>query len=61
MFLKNSTKAKYEVLTPTLLKKISKKDENLVEKVIEQETDSDEIAEIISKKLLDLIEKKINV
>lgn len=59
MFLKNSPKSKYDTLTPALLKKMSKKEESLDERVIGQETDGEEIAEIISKKLLNLIEKRL--
>ncbi|AEM70521.1 hypothetical protein Murru_1480 [Allomuricauda ruestringensis DSM 13258] len=61
MFLKNSPKSKYDTLTPALLKKMSKKEESLDERVIGQETDGEEIAEIISKKLLNLIEKKVTL
>ncbi len=61
MFLKDTPKSKYDTLTPTLLKKISKKEESLDERVIEQETNAEEIADIISKKLLSLIEKKVTL
>lgn len=61
MFNTNKPKKNYDTLTQTLLKKMSEKDREFKEKVIQQEMDSDEIAEIISKRLLKLIEEKISI
>ena len=60
MFNTNKPKKNYDTLTQTLLKRMSEKDKEK-EKVIQQEMDSDEIAEIISKRLLKLIEEKISI
>jgi ribosomal protein S25 len=59
MFLKNNHKVKYDVLTSAFLKELSKSKKDLSKKEIKPETESDEIARIISDKLLEKIQKKI--
>jgi Asp-tRNA(Asn)/Glu-tRNA(Gln) amidotransferase B subunit len=59
MFLKSSPKMKYDVMTSAFFKELSKKKKDLSKKEIKPETESDVIAEIISGKLLEKIQKKI--
>lgn len=59
MFLKDHPKAKYDALKSSFLKELSKKNEDLSKKEIRPETESEEIADIISEKLLRSIQKKI--
>lgn len=59
MFLKGNPKFRYDVLTSAFLKDRSKSKEGLSKREIRPETESDEIAEIISEKLLESIQKKV--
>ncbi|WP_116771967.1 hypothetical protein [Maribacter litoralis] len=59
MFLKDRHKIKYDDLTSTFLKELSVKNETSPKEIIRFESESDEIAEIISKNLLDKIQKTL--
>lgn len=61
LFLKNSNakSSKSDLLTLAFFKELSKKKEGSSKKTIQIETDSGEIAEIISERLLEKIQEKI--
>lgn len=57
--LKNNRKQNENLLTLSFLKEMSKKKKGSSQKTVTLDSDSSEIAEIISKKLLDKVQKQI--
>ncbi|GAB4514015.1 MAG: hypothetical protein Tsb004_21740 [Allomuricauda sp.] len=63
MVPKSKSKIQYDVLSSAFLKELSKKKSISSEEKsqIKVDTESDKIAEIIAKKLLDSVEKKVRL
>ncbi|MCF6294924.1 MAG: hypothetical protein L3J25_04475 [Flavobacteriaceae bacterium] len=59
LFLKNNNKSKNDILTLSFLRELEEKKKDSSEKVIKFDTESNVIAEIISEKLLEKIQKEI--
>lgn len=57
--LKNNRKHNDNILTLSFLKEMSKKKEDNSKGIVNVDSKADEIAEIISKKLLDKVQKQI--